>query len=111
MEFIKNFNIRRGREPGCGSIYITNGCLKVRINVPNAHVTDMGLIDGGIGCVITTGDKNRKTPYVAASMKYQKDWLPPELQGAGYKFTIPAQKLSDTEYAFLFCNAKMTNKK
>ena len=111
MDFIKNFNVRKGREPGFGSIYIDKGYMKIRINVSNAHIIDMGLIDGGIGCVIKTGDKNRKTPYVAACIKYEKDWIPSELQGTGYKFSIPAKKLSDTEYAFMFNSAKMKNKK
>ena len=111
MEFTKNFGVRKGREPGFGSLYITNGLLKVRINVQNAHIVEMGAIKNGIGCVVKTGDKARKTPYVSACFKYEEDWIPIELQGEGYKFAIPAEKISDTEYAFMFNKAKMKNKK
>lgn len=111
MNFIKDFNVRKGREPGFGSLYIANGFLKLRINVPNAHVEAMGAVEDGIGCVIKAGDKNRKTPYIATCFKYEKDWLPCNFQGEGYRFSIPAKKISDTEFVFLFKNAKMLNKK
>lgn len=107
MNFIKDFNVRKGREPGFGSLCIANGFLKLKINVPNAHIVKIGATKDGIGCIIKTGDKNKKTPYVATCFRYDKDWLPVNFQGEGYKFSIPAKKISDTEYEFMFCNAKM----
>ena len=113
MEFIKDFKVRKGREIGAGSLYIVNGFLKLRINAPNAHLEKMGAIKDGIGCVIKSSnkDKNKKTPYISARYKYESDWIPENFQYEGYRFTIPAEKISDTEYVFMFNNAKMKNKK
>lgn len=111
MEFVRSFNVRKGRESEVGSLRIVNGYLRIRINVPNAHIVKFGATKKGLGCVIQTGDKDRKTPYVSCHYKYEEDWIPANFQGKGYIFSIPANKVSETEYEFLFCNAKMKNKK
>ena len=61
MEFIKPIIRQRGGNhvAGIGSLIISNGYLRIRINVPNARLKDIGLIKGGIGVVLEES-KNRK---------------------------------------------------
>lgn len=111
MEFIKTFGDRRGRVGGIGSACISNGLIKIRINVPNSVCEQVGAIKDGIGVVIRESDKKRKTKYAASCVKYDKEFIPINLQAECYSFSIPAEKISDTEYVFLFKKAKMLNKK
>lgn len=111
MEFIKPIVRRRGGHvAGFGSLVINNGYLRIRINVPNAKIKDIGLIKGGIGIVLEES-KNRKTKCVQNVIKYEDDDIPIELRGEKYKFRIKAEKISDMEFAFYFKKAEMLNKK
>jgi len=111
MEFTKKINRCGGRKGGYGALIIANGFIKIRITTSNAVLKEAGLIKGGIGVVIKKGIEGRKTKYVANKMKYDKEDIPVELQGTKYRFRIPAEKLSDTEFVFKFDKAVMLNKK
>lgn len=111
MEFIKPIIRRRGGHvAGVGSLIISNGYLRIRINVPNAKIKDIGLIKGGIGVVLKES-KNRKMKFVQNIIKYEDGDIPVELRGEGYKFRIKAEKISDMEFVFYFKKADMLNKK
>jgi len=113
MEFIKSIARKHhvGRIAGTGSLTIADGALRLRIPEPNAILKDIGLVKDGIGVVIEKGIKGRKTKYVSNKIKYDKDDIPVELQASKYKFSIPAEKLNDTEFVFKFDKAVMLNKK
>ena len=110
MEFIKTFG-ERGRKGGIGSACISDGFVRIRINVPNTKCETIGAIKDGIGVIIKSCEKERKTKYATACVKYDKEFIPVNLQGDCYRFSIPAEKISDTEYVFMFKKAKMLNKK
>ena len=113
MEFIKTFNITggHGRKAGEGSLVIADGKLIIKINNNKSHFVQIGRTNEGIGVIIEPDNDNRKTPYIQSIFKYGNDDIPENFQGEGYRFSIPATKISDTEYEFKFCNAKMINKK
>jgi len=71
----------------------------------------IGRTEKGIGVIVEKDDVKRKTNHITALFKYNNDYIPENFQGECYVFRIPAEKLSDTEYEFKFCNAKMKNKK
>lgn len=112
MEFIKPINRQRGGNhvAGIGSLIISNGYLRIRINAPETRLKDIGLIKGGIGVVLEES-KNRKIKCVQNKIKYEEDDIPVELRGEGYRFRIKAEKVSDMEFAFYFKKAEMLNKK
>ena len=111
MEFIKPIVRRRGGHvAGFGSLIISNGYLRIRINVSNTKIKDIGIIKGGIGVVLEES-KNRKTNVVQNIIRYETDDIPVELRGEKYKFRIKAEKISDMEYVFYFKKAEMLNKK
>ena len=110
MEFIKTFNHSSGgRTKENGSLIICDGELRIKVNEPNSAIEEYGVIKDGIGVVIKKED--RKTPYLKTVIKYNEDDIPINLQGESYKFKIPAEKLSDTEFVFRFEKAVMLNKK
>ena len=112
MQFIKTFKLSRG---GCkaqlGSLIICNGKLHLRIRQPKAILEEFGFIEGGTGAVISLGHEDKKTPYILKIVPYDPKDIPIELQGQKYRFKIPAEKISDTEYVFMFDKACMLNKK
>ena len=110
MEFIKTFTHKTGgRAKEQGSLIICNGELRIKINEPNSSVAEYGVIKNGIGVVIKK--VKRATPFLRTIMKYNSDDIPVNLQGEKYRFKIPAEKISDTEYVFNFDKAIMLNKK
>lgn len=112
MQFIKTFSRKHsGRVKGIGSLTLCDGKMRFRINVQNAMLKEIGLVEGGIGVEIQESLEERKTPYVANILNYPKDCIPTELQASKYVFRIPAKQLSDTEFVFLFEKAVMVNKK
>ena len=109
MNFIKHFNSRGGRVGSLGSALFGDG--KLRIRIPNTYnVVEKGFIDGGFGLVVEPCG-NRKSKYTTVNVNIDPLDLPPELRGKTYKFGIPAEKISDTEFVFLFKKARMLNKK
>ena len=112
MDFIKTFKKRKvGRKPGIGSIRIADGFINIKLNVKDATIKEVGTIKDGIGVVLQESKNKKKLPYAATRIKYDSDSIPENFQGTKYRFRIPAERISDTEYKFLYCNAKMTNKK
>lgn len=112
MEFIKTIGPRRrGKRAGFGTLRISDGFISLKLNAPEMQIDKIGVIKGGIGVVLKQSIIPKKTPSVASRYKYDEDTIPVELQGEKYRFSIPAEKLSDTEYVFMFKNAKMLNKK
>ena len=113
MEFIKTFNITggRGKKAGLGTLVISESKLKIKINDNKVHIKQIGRTAEGIGVVVESDNDNRKTSYVQSVFKYDNSDIPENFQGQEYRFSIPATRISDTEYEFKFCNAKMLNKK
>lgn len=112
MDFIKIIPRRRGgRESGFGSLIICNGLLIIKINERNSKLKDVGVIKDGIGVVIEDCNYNKKTSYVRNVLPYSENDIPINLQGEKYKFSIPAKKVSDKEFVFMFKDAVMLNKK
>ena len=113
MNFIKTFEIKTGNHKGKtpGSLIIRNGHIKITINNNTVHFKQIGRTEKGIGVIVEKDDVKRKTNHITALFKYNNDYIPENFQGECYVFRIPAEKLSDTEYEFKFCNAKMKNKK
>ena len=110
MEFIRTFNHKiGGRIKENGSLIICDGELRIKVNESNSTIEEYGIIKDGIGVVIKKA--KRKTPYIKTILKYNEDDIPINLQGESYKFKIPAEKLSDTEFVFKFDKAIMLNKK
>ena len=110
MEFIKTFERKiGGRVKENGSLIICDGELRIKINEPNCAIDEYGVVDGGIGVVIKK--QNHKTLYLKHIVEYNAEDIPINLQGEKYRFKIPAEKLSDTEYVFMFNKAVMLNKK
>ena len=112
MKFVKEFDKHtRGRMPTYGSIIIRDGMLNIRIHDNTVHCVKIGRTEKGIGVVVEKDDVKRKTPIIFTTYKYEESDIPENFQGETYVFKIPGEKLSDTEYEFKFCNAKMLNKK
>ena len=112
MKFVKTFSLNvKGRTSGEGSIIIADRKMAITVKDNTVHIAQVGLTEDGIGVEVEHDDVKRKTPYVKIMIPYTEDDLPEQFQGSDYKFSIPATKLSDTEYLFRFCNAKMLNKK
>lgn len=111
MEFIKTLNKDfSGRKGGDGTLIIADGYLRVRLNDRNIAMSEMGIIKDGVGVVVKKTKTPRNSPLFVVR-KYSEDDIPVNLQGEKYRFVIPAKKISDTEYVFMFNNAKMLNKK
>ena len=113
MEFIKTFNITggRGKKAGLGTLVIGEGKLKIKINDNTIHIKQIGRTAEGIGVVVESDDVSRKTSRITSIFQYNPEDIPENFQGQGYRFSIPATRISNTEYEFKFCNAKMLNKK
>lgn len=105
MNFIKTLTPRY-TSTDLGYALITNKNIKIKIATNNMQFAEIGIIEGGIGCVL----KKRKEPIVAkyavTTRNYSEEDIPTNLQATGYKFRIPATKISDTEYTFMFEDAK-----
>lgn len=113
MDFIKPINRYKGggnHKTGIGTLIISKGYLRIRINVPNAKLKDIGLIKGGIGVVLEKAE-DRKTNSVQNVIRYENDDIPVELRAEKYRFRMKAEKVSDMEFAFYFKKAEMLNKK
>ena len=112
MQFIKTFKLTwGGSKAQLGSLIICNGKLRLRIGQPKAILKEFGFIEGGMGAVISLEHEERKTPFISKIVTYDPKDIPVNLQGQKYRFKIPAEKISDTEYVFMFNKAYMLNKK
>lgn len=113
MEFIKTFTIvhGHGKKPELGTLVISEGKLKIKINDNKVHIKQIGRTAEGVGVVVEADDVSRKTSRITSIFQYHPEDIPENFQGEGYRFSIPATRISNTEYEFKFCNAKMLNKK
>ena len=112
MNFIKNYSVGRGGSHcELGSVIIRDGTIRLRIRQENATLKEFGIVDGGIGAIISLNEKGRQKKAITKVVPYSPKDIPIELQGKGYCFKISPKKLSDTEYIFLFKDAKMKNHK
>ena len=108
MEFIKTFDSSRTFKSSFGSAIIKDGFVRIRLP-NNVKIVEKGFIEGGIG-IVTEPKKPGKTPYTLLQQEVDKSYLPTELTGKSYKFFIPAEKLSENEFVFMYKKAKMLNK-
>ena len=105
MKFIKVLTPRY-TSTDFGYALITNKNIKVKIATNNMQITQIGIIEGGIGCVLEKRKEPTVAKYAVTTRNYDEKDIPTNLQATGYKFRIPATKISDTEYAFMFEDAK-----
>ena len=85
--------------------------MRIKINEADSTFDKVGVLKDGIGVVIKKSKKKLKTPYLKTTFKYNEEDIPVNLQAEKYRFKIPVEKLSDTEYVFKFDKAIMLNKK
>jgi len=112
MNFIKTLEKRTsGRYNGDGSIVIANGVIAIRIPTNKFSFKEIGIIKDGIGVELEKSTKKRTSPGIFTTRHFEEADLPVELQGDKYRFRIPGEKISDTEYVFMFKKAKMLNTK
>lgn len=107
MEFIKTLNKKKKSKHSLGFAKISNGTIHVLIRCEKKTICNVGLIPDGIGVELKDSETTAKTPYVQAHRLYDESDIPANLQSEGYKFKIPAEKISDTEYVFMFDKARM----
>lgn len=106
MELLKVLEPHRKKAMMSGGyLTISEGVIFVKIQARNMIVKDIGIIKDGIGVLLKEGNE-RKLIYATARRVYNGDYIPANLQSEGYTFRIPATKISDTEYAFMFADAK-----
>ena len=112
MNFVKTLEIRRsGRYSGEGSVVIADGVIAVRIPTNKFSFKNIGIIKDGIGVELEKSSKKRTAPNIFTTRHFESDDIPIELQGEKHRFRIPGEKISDTEYVFMFKKAKMLNTK
>jgi len=112
MNFVKTLKPRRGgRYSGDGSVIIADGVIAIRIPTNKFSFKEIGIIKDGIGVELEKSSKKRTAPNLFTRRCFESDDIPVELQGEKYRFRIPGEKISDTEYVFMFKKAKMLNKK
>lgn len=90
-----------------GCAYLEEGKLEIKIKSKTHDIGAVGIIDGGIGCVMSKRDKERQTDLTTTTRVLSDGDVPSNLMSAGYKFRILAEKISDTEYVFMFDKACM----
>lgn len=112
MNFVKTLEKRRGgRYGGDGSVIIAENHIDIRIPDNKVDIKEIGIIKDGIGVVVKPSKLKRKAPNIFTRRVFDSGDIPVELQGEKYRFRIPGEKISDTEYVFMFKKAKMLNKK
>ncbi len=111
MEFTKILKPKPGRTASDGTCLIRNGqfLIKIKTDRPTLKIKSVGIVEDGIGVELTEGNKSLKN--CVAIRVFSKEDLPVNLQATGYSFSIPAEKLSETEYVFHFKNASMVTRK
>lgn len=103
MEFIKHFSHGKSRTNRNGSATIKDGYFFFRL--PNdVEVVDKGYIEGGVGFVVKPC-KPTGSLYRQIQTRVDTEQVPTELCASHYKFRIIGDKISDTEYVFLYKNA------
>lgn len=107
MDFIKTFGKQSHARMDFGRAILEEGKLEIKIKSKTHNIREVGLIDGGIGCVMEKRDKERDTPVSLTTRNLSDGDIPANLMSTGYKFRIPAEKISDTEYVFMFDKASM----
>ena len=108
MDFIKKFSMRTNAI-GDGYALIEDGHLTLRIKNKediSYKIKEAGVIDKGLGCVVEIKKEHSPTPFTQLKLTLNKEDIPANLQAPTYKFRIPSTKISDTEYTFLFKNAR-----
>lgn len=105
MEFIKHFTkIGSGHRVLNGSMTIKDGKMYIRLP-NNVQVVEKGYIEGGIGIVVKPC-KPISSLYRQVMSKIDPDYVPVELCASHYTFRILGDKISDTEYVFMYDKAE-----
>lgn len=108
MVFIKTFGSTRTYKASIGSAIIKDGFIRIRLP-NNVSIVEKGFIEGGIG-IVTEPKNPGKSPYTILQEELDINYLPVELTGKAYKFFIPAEKIGENEFVFMYKKAKMLNK-
>ncbi len=106
MQFTKTLS-KKKKKIGIGYCKITNNEITIFINDGFKQIDEIGFIEGGIGCVLSGRRLKAKTPYTQAQRKYEKEDMPANLRATGYSFRIPATKMNENEFTFMFKDAFM----
>lgn len=108
MDFIKKLEKKKkSRISELGYAYLEDSKLTVKVFSKAYSIKDVGIIDGGIGCVMSKRDKECAKEQALTTRNLSDGDVPANLMSANYKFRIPAEKISDTEYVFMFDKACM----
>lgn len=109
MEFLKIIYGRKNRlmKQGDGAAFLNEGNLRIKIFSESQFITTVGLVDGGIGCNTKESARKNKSGYCQATRQLAEGDVPPNLAASGYTFVIPARKVADNEYVFMFADAWM----
>lgn len=113
MEFLKTFNTsHRGKRSCLASLVIDNSKnqLRIRIYDKTMFFDTVGIIENGLGVVLkkrSTDSTDITTKYIFRKIHFTELDIPVNLQATGYTFEIEGVKKSDTEYVFLWKDAKM----
>ena len=106
MEFMKEFSLRNAKST-FGSAVIKDGKVTIRLYNKNYDFDKVGIIKDGIGCTLIKRSVKRQSSLIQVIHTYDKDDIPVQFQSENYRFRIPARKLSETEFVFMFEDAKM----
>lgn len=107
MNFIKSLDKQKKKRMDFGRAFLEEGKLEIKIKSKTHDIGEVGIIDGGIGCVMSKRDKERQINLAVTTRVLSDGDVPANLMSAGYRFRIPAEKISDTEYVFMFDKACM----
>ena len=107
MDFIKVLQIKKLGRAGSAESYLTISGKELNVFVKNGNciIKQVGLVEGGVGIVLEEVKTNKKYNLTQARRTIEEGDIPANLQASGYKFRINGDKVSDTEFVFLFKNA------
>lgn len=110
MEFVKTLEMKgSGKKKMLGTCVIRDGQLHFKVNETTMRVKEIGIVEGGIGMELERSEK--QIQFIQCARRFEEGDIPVNLQATGYSFSIPAEKLSETEYVFRFENASMVKRK
>lgn len=89
MDFIKTLAKNKpGRVPSDGCVILSHGQLNVKIKTRTHDVSQVGIIDGGIGCILTERKKERQTETANATRPVSDGDIPANLMSEGIDFVF-----------------------
>lgn len=111
MKFIKRFDVKKRISKNIeGVLYLKDGVAVISIPTPQStkKLVDIGLTEDGIGIVLKdVKNEPSKAGYYRIKKQIDKNDLPVELRGEGYKYCIPGKEIEKNEFLFKFSSASL----